>query len=94
MNISQHWVWKIIVDDQIHIPKIYASSDDISGYKHPVSSSIKLIDYPLPFLFWLITGQDLDSPTLLQLLFEIFFEFEVQLFSSLFLLNEQQHRRR
>jgi len=93
MDICQHRVRKVIIDDQINVSEIDSSGDNICCDKNPEFPLIELSDNLLSLFFWFITWQDLNSFTFMKLFFHVFFQLIVQLFSSSFLLNKDQNWR-
>lgn len=60
MNVSQHGVRKIIVNDKIGVLEVNSSSDEISGNEGPKFSLVELLNDLLSFLFGFFSSQDFE----------------------------------
>lgn len=59
MDIGEHSVREVIIDDQIHMAKIDTSGYDVSCDQHKEYSFFKLLQYFLSFLLTFLSRQHL-----------------------------------
>jgi hypothetical protein len=93
VNVGKHGIGEIVVDDQVYIPEIDASSQQVSRNQNPILASIKVPNDGLALFLRFVTRKSLDSSPSLQLRPQITSYFIIELLCSLLLLHEYQHRR-
>lgn len=67
VNIGKHGIGEIVVDDQIYIPEIDASSQKVSCNENPILACIEVPNDGLPLFLRFVTRKSLDSSPSLQL---------------------------
>jgi hypothetical protein len=88
VNVGKHGIGEVVVDDQVYIPEIDASGQQVSRNQNPILASIKVPNDGLALFLRFVTRKSLDSSPSLQLRPQIASYFIIELLCSLLLLHE------
>jgi len=92
MNVSQHRIGEIVVDDNIYIFEVDSPRQQVCSDKNPILPSVELVYYLLALLLRFVARQRFHPLAFPQLLSKVFVYFIVELLCPLLLLHKEEHR--